>query len=579
MEKYMKKLFLLLAASFLSFNCFGANSSSNNQQMPNIAQSLAELYQNKLTTKPILSRKELTQLKEILNAQDKIVPIAISWANNRQEENKYAEAYHNNLEQNGTQIAELPMISGLHAEASSPYLSKRFQLQGGDKIFIRKTNSTEALAFSLRYNNILHKRIDDYSVDFHDNVSAVWNKWKNSPNKEIQNIMQMLAIKVNYMQACFQRDQIEENLITMLKDIKRRPREKDVKKLYDLLPDAKNAASLKNPLLFFNVIDTSICGYLEQCNDNKRNEAFTSTVVPNFKKIQWLYSKQKQQLSALIDDITKKTISPAKKKTSSSDPLAYNMQFANNSNRRNNNKKRNKRNKKRAAVKKTPIKKTEGKTAPQPAFKPKATKPVQPAKSSFSSSHASSSSSSQAQKKQAINTQSTPMIQHHNNILSDTDIMVEIHDPKHLATLKLFKVDNPTATKPLYTTWVKSWFNDSKKALDKQGYNDPNNKRFKYRKNAPLIHAFSQLVDTYIPTCGTECKYFNKKTKQSDIAVTIPGSITQNNQETLGLFTYLINSKTQQCYHRNFEKRSRGQLLADYLQKGYYEVEFPSLEA
>ena len=177
----------------------------------------------------------------------------------------------------------------------------------------------------------------------------------------------------------------------------------------------------------------------------------------------------------------------------------------------------------------------------------------------------------------------------------DNDKRITIHDPKNNTTQVIFKTDKPFRIEQhlppvVYTNWVTMWFEDPEKAREIQGYNDPKNKR--YRAGEPswkpaALHAFSVLVDDYIREWGTSTTIPSRREKgKEDILVTIPGMMVfpDGKQET-GVFAYLIDSKTGEWYHRMFEPQSRGKILSDLFEKGYfspemtgyYDVYFPRL--
>ncbi len=164
----------------------------------------------------------------------------------------------------------------------------------------------------------------------------------------------------------------------------------------------------------------------------------------------------------------------------------------------------------------------------------------------------------------------------------EDETLVRIKDEKNKAVIKLFKVASPQHgfIKPRYTQWVKAWFDNPQEALEQQGYNNPTGNKYKYRRNASTIHGFTQLVDHYLPICSTQSTIASQQTRdKKDTLITIPGSIKKNNEkEVLGLFTYIIDSKNGDWYHRNFVPRTNNQLLKDYMQQGYYNVEFPELK-
>ncbi|MFZ5953666.1 MAG: hypothetical protein ACOYT8_01050 [Candidatus Dependentiae bacterium] len=176
-----------------------------------------------------------------------------------------------------------------------------------------------------------------------------------------------------------------------------------------------------------------------------------------------------------------------------------------------------------------------------------------------------------------------------------TDSIVMIHDTRNNATLQLIK--NPqnkliTIALPLiYAANVKEWLQSPQEAIKNQGYNKVGSRKYALTQQGGydpiLLHAFSILVDDYLPECATQTETVSrKKPLQKDILLTIAGSITdKNNKEMTGIFTYLIDSKTGVCYHRFFEPQLGTQLIKNFYEQGYfapsaggyYDIAFPSL--
>jgi len=177
----------------------------------------------------------------------------------------------------------------------------------------------------------------------------------------------------------------------------------------------------------------------------------------------------------------------------------------------------------------------------------------------------------------------------------ETDQRITIYNPDHNTIETIYKTSNPNSIKeklsPNYTDWVKQWFDDPQRAIKDQGYTDPKSKKLTeprmYWKPIAL-HAFSQLVDSFIQKWGKKTEVANRRNPgQMDTLITLPGMMIypDGTQET-GVFAYLIDSRTGKWYHRMFEPQGTQKLVQDLLEKGffspgmtgYYDVAFPELK-
>jgi hypothetical protein len=141
------------------------------------------------------------------------------------------------------------------------------------------------------------------------------------------------------------------------------------------------------------------------------------------------------------------------------------------------------------------------------------------------------------------------------------------------------------ARKLCYQANVLLWFQSVKRALQEQGYLDPSNKKYVRTESEAYktvrIHRFSQLVDRFLPTMGVKGSMPSRLSGHADeISVAIPGYVEFSGEKKKNpcLFAYLINSDTHRCFHRNIEFRIGQRMIADFFKKGYFEVEFPSLD-
>lgn len=176
----------------------------------------------------------------------------------------------------------------------------------------------------------------------------------------------------------------------------------------------------------------------------------------------------------------------------------------------------------------------------------------------------------------------------------DTEKNITILDPKNEATIVIFKTskspDPIQITAIKYTSWVNMWFEDSRNALETQGYT--NEQSLKYTSphlhwRPILLHSFAKLADNFILKYGKITQIPSRRFKgKNDILVTMPGMIIdKNNQKETGVYAYLIDSDNGQWYHRMFEPQSGTKLIQDLFGKGcfcpgmegFYDVFFPPL--
>lgn len=167
---------------------------------------------------------------------------------------------------------------------------------------------------------------------------------------------------------------------------------------------------------------------------------------------------------------------------------------------------------------------------------------------------------------------------------SEDETSYTIIDPKNKVRIVLYKTDllhKPTvqlAEQKPYTQAINEWFANPQAMLENQGYLDPSNPKFKFRNNAKFAHSFALAVDNFINQLGKQTTTHSRIVpNKMDILITIPGVIYYDSKSEPGLFTYIIDSQNGQWYHRLFVARTGQQLLTEYLQKGFYEIEFPPL--
>lgn len=102
------------------------------------------------------------------------------------------------------------------------------------------------------------------------------------------------------------------------------------------------------------------------------------------------------------------------------------------------------------------------------------------------------------------------------------------------------------------------------------------------------LHAFSPIVDYFIPFCSLVQKVKSrKKSDQEDYAYIMAGALTDSNGiEQSGVFIYIKDGKSGKFYHRFFDQRTATDLISVCIQDGallpsnggLYNVLFPFLK-
>lgn len=162
----------------------------------------------------------------------------------------------------------------------------------------------------------------------------------------------------------------------------------------------------------------------------------------------------------------------------------------------------------------------------------------------------------------------------------DTPRHVTIHDTRNNATLIILKKENPgrlTISLPLnYAHNVRQWFSNPLDAKHDQGYLIPGSKKYRLTTrdgyDPVLLHAFSSLVDEYIPQLATQgTKPSRKYYKQDDTAFYMPGYIIdKHKRKFVGTFTYFLDARTGMCYHRFFKTDQHKPYLKKIKSKTWY---------
>jgi hypothetical protein len=121
-----------------------------------------------------------------------------------------------------------------------------------------------------------------------------------------------------------------------------------------------------------------------------------------------------------------------------------------------------------------------------------------------------------------------------------------------------------------------AWFKDAKQALQNQGYNDPNNPKYKFQDTAAVYHGFSIDIDKFAREYGS-CQVKKDKDGKDVFFIALPGHIEKNGQKTFVIYGYVIDPEKKLCYHRCIEERSPEQLLNEYLNNEAWHVTLEEL--
>jgi hypothetical protein len=171
---------------------------------------------------------------------------------------------------------------------------------------------------------------------------------------------------------------------------------------------------------------------------------------------------------------------------------------------------------------------------------------------------------------------------------------VSIEDTANRMYIYLFSNESDLRYSPdtlRYTQHVNAWFNDARVALIDQGYLDPGLRGHhcaltpECQLDVVRVHRFSKLVDAHIPTKGISYKKpSRKRAGVEDTYIAIPGMIRYMDRmkakpaQEYCVFVYIIDGQTGVCFHRNILFRTNQEIIGEFMQKGFYEVEFPPLD-
>ena len=165
-------------------------------------------------------------------------------------------------------------------------------------------------------------------------------------------------------------------------------------------------------------------------------------------------------------------------------------------------------------------------------------------------------------------------------VLSDVEgAPVVIEDPCNKMCLHLYRTDKKCMRynyTPVYKQHILRWFQSAKEALSKKDVST-----VPEQNNALRIHRFSRLVDQFIPTMGvTRTVRSRKRNHGPEREFVIPGYVEfyESRKPMYCLFSYIVDSANDKCFHRNMELRGVLKAFSDFYKNGFFEVERPPLE-
>lgn len=129
----------------------------------------------------------------------------------------------------------------------------------------------------------------------------------------------------------------------------------------------------------------------------------------------------------------------------------------------------------------------------------------------------------------------------------------------------------------VYAARVRDWFTDSPKQLSASTYNQLS---LNAKQRQWAYHGFSRDVDQFLLTYGIQFTRQHEGTGEQEIYYCVPGEILflANSKNVRGLFTFTIN-KNNELYHRYFKLINPNEIMVNFLQKTFYDIDFPELKA
>ncbi len=156
---------------------------------------------------------------------------------------------------------------------------------------------------------------------------------------------------------------------------------------------------------------------------------------------------------------------------------------------------------------------------------------------------------------------------------------VIIDDPCNKMYLHLFQTDKKCKRynyTPVYKQHILRWFQSAKEALSEKHVTTVSEQTSALRR-----HRFSRKVDLYIPTMGVTRTVPSRKSGHGpEREFVIPGCVEfyESRKPLYCLFSYIVDSDNDTCFHRNMELRGVRKAFSDFCRNGFFEVERPPLE-
>ncbi len=122
-----------------------------------------------------------------------------------------------------------------------------------------------------------------------------------------------------------------------------------------------------------------------------------------------------------------------------------------------------------------------------------------------------------------------------------------------------------------YHDRVYQWLTKPEEALKKQGYLDPNNKKFVFQDTAIAYHGFDMKVDHYVYKWGTVTDGVDANGNPVRF-VAITGHIDRGGKRIFCVFGYAIDLKDNRCFHRCIQETTPEHIIEEYLKDNSWKV-------
>ena len=128
-----------------------------------------------------------------------------------------------------------------------------------------------------------------------------------------------------------------------------------------------------------------------------------------------------------------------------------------------------------------------------------------------------------------------------------------------------------------YASWVSDWFTNPEKALARPQYANilscP-----KVQAKVKAYHTFPLEIDQFVFSHGVESSHPDSKTGELLKHYSIPCEIQFHGDLEVqrGSIGYCVNQKGE-YFHRCFSKKAPNEMVAEFIQQGFWAVDFPSL--